>query len=161
MSDASTETPEDDDARLEWHRTFATEAYNRAWDLMDKAKRSESDDAELLATTFASRFHWERVGSEENRMIGDWQVARVASMLGLGKVALTFAEAALSRTQLSGWDDWRLASCYEGMARAHAANGNPAERDRFVGLARDVLDKVGDADDRKLIEAQIASIPGV
>ena len=116
----SVESSEDTNA---WHRTFAVAAFNRSWDLLDKPDRSAADDAELLATVFASRYHWEPIGNDENKIVGDWQIAHAASHLGLANVALTFATLALERAQAVGRTDWMLASCYEGMARAHAVLG--------------------------------------
>jgi hypothetical protein len=143
----------------QWHRTFAVAAFNRSWELIDKPDRSPAENAELLTTVFASRFHWELIGNDENKAVGDWQIAHAASHLHLPDVALTFATSALERTQAAGHTDWLLASCYEGMARAHAIAGNRAERDQYVELSRAVLETVDDAEDRKLIESQLATIP--
>jgi len=68
---------------------------------------------------------------------------------------------ALDRVVENGWSDWRLASCYEGMARAHATAGNGPERDRWASLAREVLDGLDDEEDRELIGSQLATVPGV
>ena len=142
-----------------WHRTFAVAAFNRSWDLIDKADRSPAEDAELLTAVFASRFHWEPIGDDENKAVGDWQIAHAASHLDLPQIALTFATSALERAQAAGRTDWLLASCYEGVARAHAIAGDRDERDRYVELARAVLAGVDDPDDRDLIESQLSTIP--
>jgi hypothetical protein len=147
-----------DDANA-WHRTFAAAAFNRSWDLIDKPDRSSEDDAELLAAVFASRYHWEPIGNDENKAVGDWQIAHAASHLNLPQIAMTYATFALERTQASERSDWLLASCYEGVARAHAVAGDTAERDRFIALARAVLDTIDDPEDRELIESQISTIP--
>lgn len=145
-----------DDA--EWHRTFAKAAFNRSWDLIDQPDRTPEDDAELLRTVFASRFHWEPIGDDENKAVGDWLIAHAASHLRLPQLALTFASAALDRTVAAGRTDWLLASCYEGVARAHAVAGNVAERDRYIQLARDTLENVDDPEDRELVESQLNTI---
>ena len=148
-----------DDAINTWHRTFAGAAFNRSWDLIDKPDRSPADEDELLTAVFASRYHWESIGNDENKAIGDWQIAHAASHLGLAPVALRFATSALERTQAAGRDDWLLASCYEGMARAHAVSGDTSERDRYIALAHLVLATLEDPEDRELIESQINTIP--
>ncbi|MFZ0667194.1 MAG: hypothetical protein WAM97_15690 [Acidimicrobiales bacterium] len=145
---------------LTWHRIFAASAFNEAWDLIEKTDRSSADDAALLASTFASRYHWEQVGSDENRVVGDWQIAHVASMLGYPAMALQFARAALDRAVEKGFEGWRLASCHEGMARAHACFGNDAERDRHIKTALRLLDSVDDVEERRIIESQLQSVPG-
>jgi hypothetical protein len=140
-------------------RRAAVDAFNEAWALIDLRERTEADDRALLAAAFASRYHWERVGGDEERAIGDWQIAHAASLMGLPDLALRFAVSALATVEANGWTDWRLASMYEGMARAHAAAGDAAERDRYAALAREVLATVEDAEDRDLIESQLSSIP--
>ena len=55
---------------------------------------------------------------------------------------------------------WRLASCYEGLARAHAAAGHREERDSFIRLSESVLETEEDDEDRGLIASQLRSIPG-
>jgi hypothetical protein len=143
-----------------WHRIFAASAFNEAWDLIEKSDRSPADDAAMLESTFSSRYHWERVGTDENRVVGDWQVAHVASMLGYGDLALKFARAALDRAVEKGFEGWRLASCHEGMARAHACFGDDAERDRHIKTALRLLESVDDVEERRIIESQLQSVPG-
>lgn len=143
-----------------WHRIFAASAFNQAWDQIDKAERSADDDAAMLLATFASRYHWEVVGTEENRVVGDWQIAHVASLLGLSPIAMRFARAALDRAVEHGFEGWLLASCHEGMARAHACAGNDPERDRHIRTASRLLDDVDDPGERNLVESQLESVPG-
>lgn len=142
-------------------RQEAIAAFNRAWELIEAPERTPAEDDEMLAAAFASRYLWEPIGGDEQKAVGDWQIAHVASLLGYADLALGRAGRALQRVQQNGWTDWRLASCYEGMARAHAAGGDEAERDRFAGLAREVLATLEDAEDRELIASQLASVPGL
>lgn len=60
-----------DEQELEWQRRFAASAFNRAWELIDRPDRSSDEDMEMLASAFASRFHWDRVGGDEQRIVGD------------------------------------------------------------------------------------------
>jgi hypothetical protein len=159
-SGSSANRPQPSDDASTWHRIFAASSFNQAWDLIEAADRSSEDDAAMLAATFASRYHWEVVGSDENRVVGDWQIAHIASLLGYAPMALAFARSALDRAVEQGFEGWRLASCHEGMARAHACSGNDSERDRHVKTARALLDNVDDAGERSLVEAQLESVPG-
>jgi catechol 2,3-dioxygenase-like lactoylglutathione lyase family enzyme len=140
-------------------RRQAIAAFNRAWDLIVSPERTAGDDDEMLAAAFASRYLWDAEGGDEQRAVGDWQVAHVASLLGNAELALARARRALERVEQNGWTDWRLASCYEGMARAESVAGNGAEADRWAGLAREVLGTLDDEDERELIGSQLASIP--
>jgi hypothetical protein len=137
----------------------AIAAFNRAWELIELTERSPADDAEMLAAAFASRYLWESVGGDEQRAVGDWQIAHVASWIGYGDLALSRAASALQRVEQNGWTDWRLASCYEGMARAHAAAGDAAGYEHWAALAREAIDSLEDEEDRDLVASQLASIP--
>jgi hypothetical protein len=94
-------------------------------------------------------------------MVGDWLIAHVASLQGLGDLAHRFASTALDLARANGWDDWRLASMLEGMARACAAIDDGPGRDQYAAEARRVLSTLEDSNDRELIAAQLASIPGL
>ena len=143
----------------DWHRQVAAETFNRAWDLIELPQRSRAEQDEMLRTAFASRHHWEQVGGDAERATGDWQIAHVASLLGLSDLALRCARSALDIAEARGWTGWRLASCHEGMARAYSAAGDRAARDRHVALARAALRDADDPGDRELIESQLATVP--
>jgi hypothetical protein len=150
-----------DDARREWTVGAAKRAFNTAWDLVDRAERDAADDAAMLLAAFGSRYLWDDVGGDEQRAIGDWQVAHVASLLGEAGLARRFAASCLERVEANGWTDWRLASALEGMSRAHAAAGDTAGRDAFAERCRGVLATIDDAEDRDLIAGQLATVPGL
>ena len=149
------------DAQAGWHRQVAIDTFNRAWELIDLPSRSPDRDRELLSLAFTSRYHWGIVGGDEEWMVGDWMIAHVASLLGEGALAQRFATTALDTCRVNGWDDWRLASMPEGMARAAAATGDEPARERHAAEARRVLATLEDKEARELIASQLASIPGV
>jgi hypothetical protein len=157
MSDPKQAGPEETGA---WHRHFAVSAFNRSWDLLDATDRDEAADDEMLAVAFASRWHWGAVGTVENQALGDHQIAKVASALGLADLALRFAGRALAAARAENWDGWRRASVYEGMARACHAAGDVEGRDGWLNRAREALDAIGDPEERAVIEEQLAQIPG-
>jgi hypothetical protein len=71
----------------------------------------------------------------------------------------TFATAAYERAAAADLPTWLVASTCEGLARAHAVAGHDDERDAFVARAHELLATVDDAEDRSLIESQLATIP--
>jgi hypothetical protein len=144
-----------------WHRTFAVGAFNATWDLIDRSDRTADDDVTMLLTAMASRWHWGASGGEMQRRNGDWQVAHVASLIGLGDLALLFAQRTLTSAEAEGLDGWALASAHEGMARAHAALNNAEGRAHHITAAKAALDREPDAEDRDLIASQLATVPEV
>lgn len=141
------------------HRALGTTLFNGAWDLIDQPARSQDDDAEMLLRAAASRWHWAHAGGPEEVATGDWQVAHVASLLGLGDLAVLFARRALDAATTHGWTGWRLASAHEGMARAYAATGDRDARDRHAAEAQRALADEPDEESRELVTSQLASIP--
>ncbi len=143
-------------------RALAVALFNRTWELLEQ-DRDDAADRTLLATSLASRLHWDGIGTDENYAAGDWLVAHVASHLGHADLALDFASAALERATAAGDGVplWLVASTQEGMARAHAVAGHDDERDRWAADARRTLEEVDDEEDRELIESQLATVPGL
>lgn len=85
-------------------------------------------------------------------------VSRCFAELGIGALALRFADAAIAQEPADA-PAWLTASLLEGLARAHAANGDRAARDDAVARAAAALKEESDDEDRALIEAQLASVP--
>ncbi len=139
-------------------RDLAVELYNQTWALLDQESRTAADDRRMLATAMGSRALWQEIGGAEQHAVGDWQVAHVASVLGHADLALDFATSAHATAAEAEVPLWLEASTCEGMARAHAAAGHADERDAWIARAQELLVRVDDADDRQLIEEQLASI---
>jgi hypothetical protein len=139
-------------------RDLAVAAFNRTWELIDDNDRTAEQDREMLVSACASRYLWREIGGPEQIATGDWQVAHVASLLGHSAMALEFATAAYAIASTSDVPQWLVASTCEGLARAHAVAGHEVERDDWVRRAREILAEVADAEDRDLIESQIATI---
>ena len=141
------------------HLLFGVGLFNQCWELINKPDRTENENVEMLLRAMASRWHWEQVGGPEQVATGDWQVAHVASLLGLGDLAVTFATRNLDMTSSSEWDGWRLASAHEGMARACAAAGDAEGYERHAAEAARVLEDESDPENRRHVADQLASIP--
>jgi hypothetical protein len=141
-------------------RDLAVRYYNQAWDLIDASGRTPDDDRRLLTLAMASRALWDDIGADEQWITGDWQVSHVAALTGHAGLALDFASAAYERATKADVPLWLKASTCEGLARAHAVAGHEAERDAWVLKAKELLGQVDDADDRAVIEAQLATIDG-
>ncbi|MCZ3388434.1 MAG: hypothetical protein LH645_04785 [Actinomycetia bacterium] len=141
-------------------RGLAVQCYNQTWDLIDQVARTPADDRQMLTLAMASRALWDDIGADEQWITGDWQVAHVAALTGHPDLSLDFAAAAYERASNADVPLWLRASTCEGLARAHAAAGHEAERDAWALKARELLEQVDDADDRALIEGQLATVDG-
>ena len=65
-----------------WHRQVAIDTFNAAWELIDLPARTPALDRELLGLAFASRYHWGVVGGDEEHMVGDWLIDKLALRAG-------------------------------------------------------------------------------
>jgi hypothetical protein len=152
-------TPPELDAAT--HRRLAVGLYNFTWTLMEKPDRTADETDLMIHGAHASRYHWEKVAAAVNRARGEWLCARVYSVLGRAEPALWHARRCLAIVEAGGdgFEDWDRASALEAVARAYAVAGNRVESDRYRAIAAAELPKIAEADDREVIEKDLASIP--
>jgi hypothetical protein len=145
----------------EAHRKFAVAAFNATWGLLDKTDRTPEDDAAMILTTFASRYHWGAIGTPLEFERGDWQISRVFAVLNKPEPARHYAQSCLDICLKNGFKDFDLAFAYEAMARAHAVVGDKAETDKFLKLAYEAAEKIETKEDRDVFLAELKTVPGV
>jgi len=138
------------------HRKLAVQTYNAAWALLETS-RSAAGDRDLLALAMTSRYHWGFAGGAREAAVADWMVSRCCAAVGAGELAVSYADAALERAD-EAFPAWLVASLHEGRARAAAAVGDAAGRDRHVTVAQQELAREPDAEDRAVIEEQLADL---
>jgi DNA-binding transcriptional MerR regulator len=140
-------------------RQVAADLFNLVWTLLEQTGRSTEDDDRMVHAAHASRYHWGQVGGPEQIAIGEWQCARVYSVLGRAEPALHHARRCLEISLAGPVPDWMMASAHEGLARAYLVAGNREEALRERSAARGVLETVSDAEDRQVVEDDLASLP--
>ena len=142
-------------------RALAVGLFNYTWTLLETSNRSREQDDEMIHAAHASRYHWGEVGEAVNLARGEWQVSRVYATLGRAEPALYHARRCVEihEANADGREDWDLGSAYEAMARACAVAGDHAGRDDWRARARAELPKIADAEDRRIIEQDLATIP--
>jgi hypothetical protein len=148
-------TPEQSAA---WHRTFAPQAFNHTWELLDLDVRTPEQDEEMLASTFAQRFHWYQVGDPRNRAIADWQVSRVAVVLGYAEMAQRFGERSLAVCEENGLDAFVKGFAHEAIARAAAEVDDVDTFTEHLELAKAMLPAIEDTEDRDILAADLAEM---
>lgn len=140
---------------LEFHRKMGARCFNRAWELLEKKRRTKEQDREMLQLAHASRYHWGVAGTARNLTVGEWQISRVYVALGEPRLALEYAVASLSRCEKEGLAEIHPPSL-EGMARAYSAAGDAKSARLYLSKAKKELEASGiEAEDRRIFEAQI------
>ena len=142
-------------------RALAVGLFNYTWRLLENPTRTREQDDEMLHAAHASRYHWGEVGEPVNLARGEWKVSRVYAVLGRAEPALYNARLCLEINEAneSGREDWELGSAYEAMARASAIAGDRAASDAWRARAVEELDRISDAEDRQVLEQDIATLP--
>jgi hypothetical protein len=142
----------------QWQRSLAPQAFNRAWELLDADSLSREQEEEMLAAAFTQRYHWYAVGEPRNWAIADWQVARVATMLGYADLASRFGERSLEIATEHGLDAFVVGFAHEAIARAAAEVDDIETFTEHLELARATLAEIADPEDRETLEADLAEM---
>ena len=138
-----------------FHRKTAAQCFNKTWDYLEKKGRNADDDAIMLHSAHASRYHWSLVGSPRNQAVGDWQTSRVYAAIGQPSLSLLFAKSSIAICKKNKLSEV-LATSYEAMARAQAVAGNSRAARSYLSKARKQLGSLTiDDEDRKLYLGQI------
>lgn len=149
--------PSDEDI-ARWHRTLAPRAFNRTWELLDAEEPTREQEEEMLAATFSQRHHWYQVGDARNHAIADWQVSRVAAVLGYADLARRFGERSLEVAIENRLDAFVVGFAHEAIARAAADVDDVETFSEHLGLARAALAEVEDEEDRDVLAADLAEM---
>lgn len=160
--------PEKDEKLTEekWHRKQAVDLFNYTWSLLDKKKRTQEEDEEMINAAHASRHHWEvRVkngwdATPINRGRGDWQLSRVYAVLERTDPAIYYGKRYLEICEKEGIKDWDLAYAYEAIARGYAVAGDKTKTTKFLDLAKKATEKIEDEQTRKMLYGDLETIPG-
>jgi len=113
----------------------------------------------MLHAAHASRYHWGRGGTAVHRSIGEWQISRVYAVLGRSEPALFHGARSLDVARRARLGRFYVAYAYEALARAAALAGRRRQRDRWWTAARRLAPSIRDADDRRMLYEDLATIP--
>lgn len=142
------------------HRQIAVEQFNRTWELLDKQPRSDEEKAEILTAAFASRYHWRQVGDAKNFSVSDWQISRVAAVLGYPDLAEEYGKRSLHVASLAGLAPFYVGYAHEALARAARMAGNRDDVTEQLDAAHEMLAQVEDSGERDLLAADLKEIAG-
>lgn len=133
-------------------------AFNDAWHLLDLDTLTREDEEEMLSATMAQRYHWYQVGTPRNQAIADWQVSRVAAVLGYAELASRFGERSLALAREHDLGAFVTGFAHEAIARAAASVDDVATFTEHLEAARALLPEVEDPEERETLEADLAEM---
>jgi hypothetical protein len=138
---------------LKFHEKMAKGCFNQTWDLIDKKDRTKEEETQMVHTAHASRYHWAALvsngkGTPLNLQRGEWQIARVYTILERAEPALYHANICLELTKEHNIGDFDLGFAYEAMARASALAKNKDDFKKYYKLAQEAGEKIAKKDDK-------------
>ena len=142
-----------------WHRFFAMQGNNRAWDLVEQS-RVHAANHDLLDAAHAAAWHWRAIGTELNHMRATMLLAEVHALLGHGQTALAYAEAMKAYfLGKSDTPDWEIAFTHAIHAHAaHAAGRGELHAAAYRDAAASIA-VVKDDEDRAVVLKTFALVP--
>ena len=151
--------PPDNTDPAAWHLYFAKEANNRAWQLSVEP-RNAAGDREMLDAAHASAWHWQRVGTELNRMRAAMLLAEVHAAVGHGETAMRHAkpmrEYFLGKPETP---DWEIAFTHLVYAHAaHAVADKSTHRAAYEQASR-AVQAIADEADREIVLKSLRQVP--
>jgi hypothetical protein len=151
-------SPEDTDPSS-WHRFFAIENNNRAWELAGKASRTTEQSLEMLNTAHAAAVHWNSVGTDLNRMRAKSLLSEVHALLGFGESALTLSSKVKAYFLARETEDWELAFVHTIHAHAAATAGVVDQHLDSYQTAQQAIRDLSDEEDRKVVLLTFRQVP--
>ncbi len=142
------------------HRKVAVSLFNRTWELLDLETRSHEEKAEMLTAAFTSRYHWLQVGEAKNFSVSDWQVSRVAAILGYADLADEYGRRSLETASRGKLGPFYEAYAHEAIARAARLAGNRDLKAKHLDEAYELLDQIEDAGERDLLAPDLKELGG-
>lgn len=151
------DTPSDEDI-ARWRRTLASRDFNHTWGLLDEEELTREEEEEMLASSFSQRHQWYQVGTAHNWAIADWQVSRVAAVLGYEDLSRRFGERSLELAAEHDLGPFVTGFAHEAIARAAALVDDVETFTEHLELARAALADIADDEDREVLEADLAEM---
>ncbi|MDJ0952924.1 MAG: hypothetical protein QNJ81_04535 [Acidimicrobiia bacterium] len=142
------------------HRSLAVSLFNRTWELLDQETRTHEDNAEMLTAAFASRHHWREIGEPRNFAISDWQVSRVAAILGYPDLADDYGQRSLDTASRAHLGPFYEGYAHEALARAARLAGNRDLKAKHLDIAYDMLAQIDEVAERDMLGADLNELRG-
>ena len=131
---------------------FAKMLNGKVWELLQKTDRLKPEDELMVYAAHASCYHWLNAGTGLHHQRSEWLIAHVYTELGFADSALRHASRCLelSNENADSMKDFDWAYAYESIARANALAGNRVEALKYIQLAQESGQAIGNDDDKSI-----------
>jgi hypothetical protein len=148
-----------DSEEVQWHRRFAVECNNLAWDIASQPERSASEEENMVYAAYAAAFHWKHAGQAVQHARADATLAHALSLAGKGEEALHYARRCLAFFEENPAEDWDLAFAHLEVALAAAVLKDSALHTRHFARAKELGTAIVEEDDRSVFLEELRRIP--
>lgn len=142
-----------------WQRWFAVECNNRTWDIASQPERTPEEEREMVAAAYAAAFHWAKVGTAVHIARADVTLAHALSIAGQGTLALEAAVRGLQFFAQRNGEDWDIAFAHLEVALAAYVRGDAARHRQHYALARQMGERIAEAEERSIFFGELAKVP--
>lgn len=138
------------------NKTLAITYFNKVWEIIDKSKRTNEDNLQMIDFAHKSLYYWIQAGGTMKQIVrGEWMISHVYSVLGYGEAALYHAKSCFEDTLDHELKDFDLVFAYEAMAYAYKVLGQEDLKKEYLEEGYQAIDQVEKDDDRDYCRSQL------
>ena len=141
----------------DFHREIANELFHLVLGLMAREDRTCAENDRMVHAAHASRFHYDFAGAPVNLSLGEWQCARVHTLVRQPDAALHHAWNALEIAENYSLGDFQVALAHTALAGAFGLN-KPPEAAKHLEKARVLREGVLEEEQRTLLTNELAAL---
>lgn len=151
-------TPDNNELE-KWHRFFAIENNNLAWELATRLSRTPEESMNMLNAAHASALHWGQIGTELHVIRATMLLAEVHALENFGESSLAMSEKVSNYFQKNKADDWEIALVCTIHAHSAAVAGRQEVHLEHYRAAEHAIAAIADDEDRKIVLQTFNQVP--
>ena len=139
------------------HQYFSANCFNKTWEFIEKDELSEEGMEDMLATAFASLWHWKQRDDCKpgNLSIAYWQLGRVHTLAKDQQTAEKFGKKCLKVSMDAKLDPFYIGYAYEVLIGAALLNDDKKTAAAFLVKAREQLALIEDKENKSYLSADL------
>lgn len=143
----------------DWHRWFAIEMNNLAWEIAENPARTPEQGEDMLNAAHASALHWSKIGTDLNRARADMLLAQVHGLLEDGPQAMRHAQRCREYFAAHECPDWEIAFVHAVLAHAACRSKNETQHATEHARAKELGDAISDEREKETFLRTFSQIP--
>ena len=140
------------------NQSFSASCFNKTWDFIAKDSLSEEGVENMIATSYASLWHWKQRSDckDENISVAYWLLGRVHCIANKANIAEEFGLKCLKISK--GLDPFYTGYAYEVLLNSEIIKGNKAKAEKFYKLANEQMLLVEDKENQSYLSDDLEKL---